>query len=180
MAGVKDQAERISRCKLSFNFHRRVGEVQGLVNQNIVDKAIFLNLGDDRQGTLFLQEAKLSEGFFDQLKKHPVPVEEAAIRAINNNSMAIDAYAWLAYRLHSLKVPTPIPWPALKVQFGTGFARIDHFRTTFLMAVRLALAVYREAKVEVDERGLLLHPSRPPVSPRIVAFPGKVPTLVRL
>ncbi len=31
------------------------------------------------QGRLSLETAKLSEGFFGQLKKHPVPLEEAAI-----------------------------------------------------------------------------------------------------
>jgi len=36
---------------------------------------------------------------------HPVPIEENAIAMIANNSMAIDVYCWLAYRLHSLTTP---------------------------------------------------------------------------
>ena len=121
---------------------------------------------DETQGSLFVERARLSEGFFEQLKRHPVPLEEPAIRAVNNNSMALDLYAWLAYRLHALKGPTPVSWRALKPQFGMGFGRMDNFRARFLDNLKLTLAVYPAARVEVDEAGLILHPSRPPVSPK--------------
>ena len=89
VAGVREQAERISRCRLTFHVGTQ-GRV-GLLNQNIVDTAIFLDeAGSDRQGSLFVETARLSESFFEQLSKHPVPLEEAAIRAVNNNSMALD------------------------------------------------------------------------------------------
>lgn len=161
---VREQAERISRCKLSFEV--KAGISKGLVNQTIVDTAIFLDLDDETQGSLFVERARLSEGFFEQLKRHPVPLEEPAIRAVNNNSMALDLYAWLAYRLHALKGPTPVSWRALKPQFGMGFGRMDNFRARFLDNLKLALAVYPAARVEMEEAGLILHPSRPPVSPK--------------
>ena len=161
---VREQAERISRCKLSFEV--KAGVSKGLVNQTIVDTAIFLDLDDETQGSLFVERARLSEGFFEQLKRHPVPLEEPAIRAVNNNSMALDLYAWLAYRLHALKGPTPVSWRALKPQFGMGFGRMDNFRARFLDNLKLALAVYPAARVEMEEAGLILHPSRPPVSPK--------------
>ena len=162
---VREQAERISRCR--FTFHIQQGSRIGLVNQNVVDTAIFVSADDQTgQGSLFVETARLSEVFFDLLKKHPVPVEEAAIKAINNNSVALDLYAWLAYRLHSLTKPTPVSWIALKAQFGCGVGRMDNFRCKFTEHLRLAMAVYRDAKVEVEGRGLILYPSRPPVSPR--------------
>ncbi len=99
-----------------------------------------------------------------------MPIEESAIRAINNNSVAIDLYAWLAYRLHSLSKPTPVSWTALKTQFGNGVGRMDNFRMRFLENLRLALAVYRDARVDVEERGLILHPSRPPIAAKAKAI----------
>jgi hypothetical protein len=161
---VRDQAERISRCRLSFNLHH--GRATGLIQQNIVDKALFLEEPDSPQGSLFLETAKLSEPFFEQLKKHPVPIEEAAVRAVNNNSMALDLYAWLAYRLHSLDAPRPITWKALMAQFGQSFRRDYHFRDTFLENLRLALAVYPAARVVIEDKGIVLHPSQPPVVPK--------------
>jgi hypothetical protein len=161
---VRDQTERISRCRLTFEI--RHGNRVGMANQNIMESAIFFEAEDPTRGTLFAQHARLSEAFFSSLQKHPVPIEEAAIRAIANNSMALDIYAWLAYRLHVLVKPTPISWWALKQQFGISFARLDNFKTTFLSNLRLATAVYRDAKIEDSLTGLVLHPSRPPVAPR--------------
>ena len=161
--GVREQAERISRCRLTLQV--RMGKAMGLINQNIVDTAIFLDNSGSEQGSLFTETAKLSEGFYEQLQRHSVPLEEAAIRAINNNSMALDLYAWLAYRLHVLERPRPITWLALKRQFGNGFIRNGHFKDTFVANLALAKAVYRAANVEFDERGVTLYPSDPPVPP---------------
>jgi Plasmid encoded RepA protein len=167
--GVREQAERISRCRLTFHVSR-AGRT-GLVNQNIVDTAIFLeNDGTTGQASLFVETAKLSEGFFEHLRKHPVPLEDAAIRALNNNSMALDIYAWLAYRLHALPSPRPITWKALKTQFGAGYGRQDNFIRKFLDSLRLALAVYPAARVDVNNPSLVLHPSRPPIAPKQLAL----------
>ena len=175
---VREQAERIARCRLTFHIKVAGGKV-GLVNQNVVDTAMFVPSADPAQGDLFTETARLSEVFFEQLRKHPVPVEEAAIRAIANNSVALDIYAWLAYRLHALAKSTPVSWSALKGQFGAGTARMDNFKPTFLENLKLALAVYRHAKVDLDDRGVILHPSRPPVAPRTIVAPGKVHALAK-
>ena len=166
---VRDQTERISRCRLTFEI--RHGNRVGLANQNIMDSAIFLEPAEGgAQGTLFAQTARLSEPFFEGLRRHPVPIEEAAIGAISNNSMAIDIYVWLAYRLHSLAKPTPLSWRAVKSQFGAGFAAMNNFKIRFLPNLRLALAVYPQAKVEDDgDKGLILHPSPPPVTKQLIA-----------
>lgn len=173
LAAVREQTERISRCRLTFEV--RQGNRIGLSNQNIMDSAIFLEPdaddADDAQGSLFAQTAKLSEAFYDGLRRHPVPIEEGAIRAISNNSMAIDIYVWLAYRLHSLSKPTPLSWRALKTQFGSGFAAMNNFRRNFLPNLELALAVYPDGRVELDEagHGLVLHPSKPPVAAKNIS-----------
>jgi hypothetical protein len=44
---------------------------------------------------------------------------------------------------------------------------VRHFRPRFVQALDAALAAYPDARVMVDERGLVLHPSRPPIAPRI-------------
>lgn len=164
---VKEQAERISRCRLTFHLQ---GRTTGLINQSIVDRALFIEDTDDRQGRLTLETAKLSEGFFEQLRRHPVPLEEAAIRAINNNPAALDAYLWLAYRLHILSGPKLITWKALKGQFGVGFKELHHFKHKWRDTLNLALAVYPAANVDMVDAGVVLKPSRPPVAPRQAAL----------
>ncbi len=163
---VREQAERISRCRLSF--HIQAAGRAGLVNQNIVDTAMFVGTDDPAQGALFVDTVRLSESFFEQLKRHPVPIEESAIKALSNNSMALDVYCWLTYRLHVLQSPKPITWKALQSQFGNGYRGLHHFKPRFLENLNLACAVYPGANVEADERGLTLKPSRAPVAPRLV------------
>ena len=165
MASVRDQAERISRCRLSFQIKQ--GTRTGLVNQHILDTSMFIE-DDSVQGGLFVEKASLSQSFFDELKKHPVPVEEAAVRQIANNSLALDVYCWLAYRLHSLNAPITVSWKALHGQFGRSVARLDHFKDHFRTVLALATSVYPDAMVEEAESGvgLVLSPSRPPVSPK--------------
>ena len=127
-------------------------------------------LGIPVEGRLSLETAKLSEGLFDALKKHPIPLEEAAIKALANNSAALDCYIWLAYRLHSLTAPRLVTWQALKAQHGSGFKELYHFKSKFPGVLQLALAVYPGANVEITDAGVIIKPSRPPVAPRLVAI----------
>lgn len=161
---VRDQSERLALCRLTFRV--RSGGTTGLLNQSIVDTALFLDEPDETPAARLqiTERVTLSAGFFEQLQKHPVPLEEAAIKAVSNNSQALDAYAWLAYRLHSLTGPKAVSWRALMSQFGAGFGRLDNFKMRFLPNLRLALAVYPGARVDINEKGVVLHPSRPPVA----------------
>ncbi len=163
IADVREQAERITRCRLTFEVQQ--GGRSALVQQLIIDRALFTE-DEDSGGSQFLERTKLSESFYEQLRRHPVPIEESAIRAINRHSMALDIYCWLAYRLHVLRNPTPVSWRALHAQFGTGIRRLDHFRETFQEQLQLATSVYPAARIEVRPPGLLLSPSDPPVAPR--------------
>lgn len=163
---VRDQAARLSTCKLTFYYSAAQGRV-GFQNERIVDDGLIMMDGspeDGRQGSLFVESVRLSESFFTSLQKHPVPIWEPALKHIQNNSMALDLYVWLAYRLHVLKNPTVVPWKALHGQFGGGFKAVRHFRPTFLSNLRLALATYPDAHVDEEEGGVVLHPSRPPVA----------------
>jgi hypothetical protein len=165
-AEVRDQAARLSTCKLTFYYAAAQGRT-GFQNERIVDDGLMMledEPSDGRQGSLFVESVRLSESFFSALRKHPVPIWEPALQHIQNNSMALDLYVWLAYRLHVLKRPTVVHWGALHSQFGAGFKAQRHFRPTFLSNLRLALATYPDARVDEQETGVTLYPSKPPVA----------------
>lgn len=86
IAGVREQAERIARCRLSFQIRGANGK-SGLVQQQVVDTAMFADAEDSSSGG-FVETVQLSQTFFDQLRRHPVPVEDSAIRAISRHSVA--------------------------------------------------------------------------------------------
>lgn len=161
---VSEQARRISACNLQFTADS--GVLQVTKRSRFVETEINVALSD--QPTLWQESVILDERFFQALREHPVPVAEAALRAIGPRSMTLDIYVWLAYRLHALTGVTPIGWQSLYGQFGFGYSRVRSFRAQFIEALEIALAAYPDARVAVTERGVDLWPSRPPVPPRLI------------
>jgi hypothetical protein len=161
---VKEQAKRISVCRLTF--FSMNGDQEILRNGGFVEGAISMTgiSTSPDQPSLWQDKVRLDEAFFKALRDHPVPVSEGALKAIGPRSMSLDVYIWLAYRLHALKRDTDITWPALYGQFGAGFKRLRAFRAQFLESLQLALAAYPEARVTVNEVGVTLHPSRPAIA----------------
>lgn len=162
---VREQSHRLSLCRLTF--YRVTDAATFVTNGSFVRSAILPHRSGSEDGTnqfmLWQESVKLDEGFYQSLIDHPLPLREAAIKQIAHRSMAIDVYVWLAYRLHKLQKVTPITWQSLYEQFGGGFQRVRAFRAKFRQPLALALAAYPEAMVEVDEHGVKLHPSAPPV-----------------
>lgn len=160
----RDQAARISACRLTFAFRKQGRE--GFIRDSIVDGGLSLfDIGaDGRQGRLWKETVLLGEKFFQSLKKHPVPLWDGAISRLANQSLAIDIYCWLAYRLHALVKPMTVDWSALYSQFGASYAHLHHFKPRFLDSLKTALIVYPDARVALaDDAGVILHPSAPPV-----------------
>lgn len=165
---VREQAARISSCRLTFKWHSEDGRVSAWDHDHIIKSGFAMHDldGDDAQGSLWNETVRLGETFFEELRRHPVPIFEPAIRHIANQSLTIDIYIWLAYRLHSLNRATPVSWLSLKDQFGPGYASVKPFRQRFLQALEMALAVYPQARVEASTKGLMLHPSPSPIERR--------------
>ncbi|MFT8247126.1 replication protein RepA [Roseomonas sp. BN140053] len=161
---VKEQAKRISVCRLTF--FGGYGDAELLRNGGFVEGAITMS-GTPDQPSLWNDRVKLDEAFYRALCEHPVPVSETALQAIGPRSMALDVYIWLVYRLHALKRDTDVSWAALYAQFGSGFKRIRAFRAQFHESLELALATYPEAQVSVDDKGLTLRPSRPAIAKQL-------------
>ncbi len=161
---VNEQARRISGCSLTFFADRGSKEI--MRRGGFVDGSITMTDVLSDQPGLWQDRVLLNEEFYRALREHPVPLSESALRAIGPRSAMIDIYVWLAYRLHALTRDVEVSWPALYAQFGSGYARLRKFRADFTNGLDLAMAVYPDAQVVVEERGIVLRPSRPSVIKR--------------
>lgn len=159
---LREQAARISACTLKFFWENE--EQEGWTRGAIVTSGLRFKVPEDSQANLWEDRVVLDEVFWRALREHPVPLLEAAIRQLRDRSMSLDIYVWLAWRCHQLGKPTPISWPAIYAQFGGGFRAMKHFKPSFIEALSAALAAYPEARIDIEERGVILHPSRPPVA----------------
>jgi hypothetical protein len=159
---LREQAARISACSLKF-FWEDAGS-DGFERGAIVRSGLRFHAEDSTQGSFWEDRVVLDEVFFAALRDHPVPLLEAAIRQLRDRSMSLDIYVWLAWRCHQLGKPTPISWPAIHAQFGAGFKAVRQFKPRFTEALGAALAAYPEARVDLGEKAITLHPARPPIA----------------
>jgi hypothetical protein len=157
LAEVRAQARRIERSLISVSFE------QGSGVTNWQDTIVRGSFQGGKDGEILAVE--ISESFYRAIKDHPVPVSEAAIRALGEQSLAIDLYLWLAYRLHVLDRPVALSWAALHAQFGGGVQQVKHWKPRFLRNLAAAMAAYPAAKAEVTKQGVRLHPSPAPTGP---------------
>jgi hypothetical protein len=169
-AALREQARRIATCTMRFSWQTqcRPGDKASMMmtNERIIKSGLFFHdnsQGDTRQETLFEDRVLLDSDFFDQLRRHPVPLRDAAIHQLKDSSTALDIYVWLAYRLHHLTQYTPIHWRSLYQQFGAGYRHKWAWKPKFIQALAEAVAAYPEAMVDVEDNCIVLHPSPPPV-----------------
>ncbi len=122
------------------------------------------------QRVLWPATLRLSLDYYDSLSRHAVPLDERAIAALAHSAVALDIYCWLAQRLHRIPPGAPqfIPWSALHEQFGQGYAELRNFRPFFLRLLKQVKAVYPDAVLDADGKGVRLWQSPPPVSKRVV------------
>ena len=158
-ATVADQSDRIQHCLLSVQLTAAEGRAE------LADK-IIRGAFQPFDEAVHQSSVELSEGFFETIVRRPVPIVEGAVRLLANTAMPLDLYLWLAYRLHVLERPTPVSWDALHHQFGAGTAQVKHFKPRFVRDIRLALAVYPEARVDLTDTGVTLNASPAPVQPK--------------
>jgi len=159
---LREQATRISACSLKFFWENDVAD--GFERGAIVRSGLRFHAEDLSQGSFWEDRVVIDETFYTALRDHPVPLLEAAIRQLRDRSMSLDIYVWMAWRCHQLGRPTAISWTALHSQFGGGFKAVRQFKPRFVEALAAAAAAYPEARINVEEIGVIFHPARPPIA----------------
>jgi hypothetical protein len=164
---VKDQLSRLSAALIRLGISR--GDRAFQVDTKIVTAFDLWFPKDERQRVLWPSTVRLSEEYFQSLAQHAVPLDERAISALSHSAMALDIYAWLAQRLHRIEFGKSqfVPWKSLKDQFGWGYKGMNDFRRVFLKTLGQVHSQYRGARIGIDDRGMTLHHSPPPIQGRI-------------
>ena len=133
---------------------------------------------DERQRVLWPSTIQLSLEYFNSLREHAVPLNEADLAALAHSAVALDLYAWLAQRLHRINPSRSafIQWPALKQQFGPDYHAMGQFKAKFRTTLRQVQTRYKDARIELGGGGIRLHNSPPPVAKRLVMLPRAIDT----
>lgn len=180
---IRQQLDRLLACEWMIRWDNQTS--QG--DQEFAVKEVKLTSDyagvNNRKGG-FSREILLTEGFFEHLREHAVPLDENAIRQLRDSATALDLYTWLAYRLPriSRNRPALLSWAQVAVHFGNEGQNIRKFRQTIRDAWdRQVSAVYPEARAEFDTAAVRLFASPAPLERRplrlasVTALPAPTP-----
>ena len=164
----RKQVSALAACSLTLGFNA-AGRAYTFDGKPVKRFEAWLT-DNEGQSALWPSTVTLSTDFYETLIGSPIPHDVRALRALRGSALAMDIYLWLAARLWRLPgKPLPLYWHQLKDQFGQeyhGKEATKDFKKKFLPAMKQALSQYPEAKVDVIDGGLRLHPSRPAVDAR--------------
>ncbi|PZR93749.1 MAG: plasmid encoded RepA protein [Hyphomicrobiales bacterium] len=166
---VKNQLTRLSAADFTFGVAR---EGRSWTSGGRVVSGFELWFPkDDRQRVLWPTSVELSHEYFASLRQHAVPLNLEALGALKESALALDIYTWLAQRLWRVHPHEAafITWAALKDQFGPDYGRMADFKRKFRQALRDVHAVYPDARIELDGRGITLRHSQPPIRRRLIS-----------
>ncbi len=168
IAPVREQALRLASCHFTLEWDGDDGTRAGLRRFRIAS-------GMERIGEAgghWPEAVELSQEFHDHLRAHAVPLDNRAIAHLAGSALALDLYAFLAYRLPRLREPLRLSWAAVTAQFGTADTPPRKMAQLIRDALTEVRAAYPDARVEVVREGLILRQSPPSVPVRALVAGG--------
>ncbi|WP_380070564.1 replication protein RepA [Dankookia sp. GCM10030260] len=168
---IREQSLRIARCEFTLQWTARTaaGVDETIIrDQRLVSGLSLWHGQEEGDGARWQATVELTREFHDHLRDHAVPLMRDAIAHLKDNSLGLDLYTLLAYRLQRLEQPLLLRWQALAAQVGSDTGRTSHLAQRVKAVLPDVLAVYPDAKVEVVRHGLRLLPSKPPVPRTLV------------
>ena len=123
------------------------------------------------ESTLWESKIYLGEAFFNEIIRHPVPLDMNTLTALKRSSLGLDLYLWLVYRTFPLRAPQQITWRQVYRQFGVDPAKAsDHrtvqdFRKDCLRELKKIKLAWPELNYSTAPGVLILHPSTPAIAP---------------
>ena len=121
--------------------------------------------------TLWQSKIVLSHEFFNEIVRHPVPIDMNTLAALKRCSLGLDLYLWLTYRTFSLKSPLRLTWRQLYRQFGLHPSKasdkrtVQNFRRKVLRELKKIKLAWPELNYTTAPGVLILSPSTPLIPP---------------
>lgn len=168
---IREQALRIARCEFTMQWdaaNLENGSHTIIKDQRLVSGMSLWATHDDKSSGKWSATVELAPDFHSHLRHHAVPLAKDAIAYLKDNSLALDLYTLLAYRLQRLDRPILLRWSMLAQQTGSDVVRSSHLAQRVKMVLGDVLAVYPDANVELTRYGLKLFPSKPPIPKTMV------------
>ena len=167
---LRNQMKRLFGCTVSLIYEDKNG--QASVNALIARRTEFWwNERKPDEKTLWESKIELSEDFFNEIIRHPVPLDLNTLTALKRCSLGLDLYLWLAYRTFALRAPLRLSWRQVYRQFGLHPTKASdkrtvlNFRSKVLRELKKIKIAWPDLNYTTAPGVLILLPSTPPIAP---------------
>ena len=167
---LRNQMKRLFGCTVSLIYEDENGRVT--VNSLIADSTAFWwNPQRPNQPSLWESKIELSEKFFNEIIRYPVPIDMNTLTSLKRCSLGLDLYLWLVYRTFPIRAPQRITWRQVYRQFGlhpdkaSDKKTVQNFRIKVLRELKKIKLAWPELNYSTAPGLLILHPSTPTIAP---------------
>ena len=138
---LRNQMKRLFTAHVQLIYEHEHGEV--IVSSSVADRmAFWWNPKRPDERMLWESKIELGEQFFQEIIRHPVPIDMNTLTALKRSSLAWISTCGLTYRIFALKSPQRLTWRQVYRQFG-----VDPDRASDRVTVRnFQRKVLRELK----------------------------------
>ena len=167
---LRNQMRRLFSAHVQLVYEHELGEAR--VSSSVADRTEFWwNKRKPDQPSLWKSKIELGEKFFQEIIRHPVPIDMNTLTALKRSTLGLDLYLWTAYRTFALRAPLRLSWQQVYRQFGAypDKARdkntVQAFRYKVLRELKKIKLAWPDLNYATPPGLLILHPSTPIIPP---------------
>ena len=167
---LRNQMRRLFSAHVSLVYEDKRDMV--IAGSQVADRAeLWWNERKPDERVLWDSKIYLGEAFFNEIIRHPVPLDMNTLTALKRCSLGLDLYLWTAYRTFALKHPQRFSWQQVYRQFGAEPAKasgkniVQMFRRKVLRELIKIKIAWPGLNYSTASGVLILHPSTPAIAP---------------
>ena len=167
---LRNQMKRLFGCTVSMIYEDEHGEQ--FVSSLIAERGEFWwNERKPDQSSLWDSKIYLGEAFFNEIIRHPVPLDMNTLTALKRSTLGLDLYLWLVYRTFALRAPLRLSWRQVYRQFGAhpdnahDKKTVQNFRIKVLRELKKIKMAWPGLNYATAPGLLILLPSTPAIAP---------------
>ena len=169
-ARLRNQMKRLFNCSVQLNYTAagRETSATALVAE-LTD--FWWNPKHPDQTGLWESKVRLSEVFFNEIVRRPVPLDMNTLKALKRSPLGLDLYLWLTYRIFALTSSQRLTWRQLYRQFGvdpnkaSDRVTVRNFQRQAVRELKKIKLAWPELNYSTAPGVLILHPSTPAIAP---------------
>ena len=167
---LRNQMERLFNASVRLIYENKHGKQ--FVSSAIADRGEFWwDPKRPNERMLWDSKIRLGEKFFNEIIRHPVPLDMNTLTALKRCSLGLDLYLWLSYRTFPLRAPLRLSWRQVYRQFGlhpdkaSDKTTVQNFRIKVLRELKKIKLAWPDLNYATAKGVLILLPSMPVIAP---------------